>query len=122
MMQAEAGPDYIVAFIGATGAFPWTMELINCGLAIGNIAYSYYKQQFKRVRPSSLCPGLAPPFGPPAHPSFTSGHSFLGHLIALLLLEYRRFDSAMACSPRHIERHAGQDGRPVLPYGDHFSG
>ena len=26
-------------------------------------------------------------FGPPAHPAFPSGHSFLGHLIALLLLE-----------------------------------
>jgi membrane-associated phospholipid phosphatase len=39
------------------------------------------------VRPSVLCPGLIPPFGPPAHPSFPSGHSFLGHFIALLLLE-----------------------------------
>jgi hypothetical protein len=28
-----------------------------------------------------------PPFGPPGHPSFPSGHSFLGHLIALFLLE-----------------------------------
>jgi hypothetical protein len=87
-VQADAGPDYIVAFIGASHArHPWTIELINCGLAIGNIAYSYYKQLFKRVRPSFLCPGLVPPFGPPAHPAFPSGHSFLGHLMALLLLE-----------------------------------
>jgi membrane-associated phospholipid phosphatase len=28
-----------------------------------------------------------PPFGPPRHPAFPSGHSFLGHFIALLLLE-----------------------------------
>jgi hypothetical protein len=28
-----------------------------------------------------------PPFGPPHHPSFPSGHSFLGHFIGLLLLE-----------------------------------
>jgi hypothetical protein len=34
-----------------------------------------------------LCPGLLPPFGPPRHPAFPSGHSFLGHFIALLLLE-----------------------------------
>ncbi len=39
------------------------------------------------MRPSFLCPGLVPPFGPPAHPSFPSGHSFLGHLISLFLLE-----------------------------------
>ena len=66
---------------------PWTIELINAGLAIGNVVYMYYKDHFKRVRPSFLCPGLVPPFGPPAHPAFPSGHSFLGHLIALFLLE-----------------------------------
>src|SRR6516164_182229 len=87
-LQADNGPDYMMAFIGAhIDRFPWTIELIDCGLAIGNIAYSYYKAHFKRVRPSFLCPGLTPPFGPPGHPSFPSGHSFLGHLMALLLLE-----------------------------------
>jgi hypothetical protein len=49
----------------------------------------YYKQQFRRVRASTICPGLVPPFGPPRHPSFPSGHSFLGHFIALLLLEIK---------------------------------
>ncbi|WP_271607299.1 hypothetical protein [Bradyrhizobium sp. CCBAU 11434] len=86
--QADGSGGYITSFIDTSEARrPWTMELINCGYAIGNIAYFYYKQQFRRVRPSTLCPGLAPPFGPPAHPSFTSGHSFIGHFIALLLLE-----------------------------------
>jgi hypothetical protein len=47
----------------------------------------HYKSVFRRVRPSTICPGLVPPFGPPRHPSFPSGHSFLGHFIALLLLE-----------------------------------
>ncbi|MCP3442563.1 hypothetical protein [Bradyrhizobium sp. CCGUVB14] len=86
--QADGSGGYITAFIDTNESRrPWTMELINCGYAIGNVAYFYYKQQFRRVRPSTLCPGLAPPFGPPAHPSFTSGHSFIGHFIALLLLE-----------------------------------
>ena len=86
--QADGLADYIIAFIGASRArYPWTIELINCGLAIGNIAYFHYKSQFKRVRPSTLCPGLTPPYGPPAHPAFISGHSFLGHLVTLLLLE-----------------------------------
>jgi len=87
-VQADGLADYIIAFIDASqGRCPWTIELVHCGLAIGNVAYMYYKQQFKRVRPSTLCPGLVPAFGPPAHPAFPSGHSFLGHLIALLLLE-----------------------------------
>ena len=87
-VQADGLADYVMAFVGiAQARRPWTVELISCGLAIGNIAYMSYKAQFKRVRPSVLCPGLVPPFGPPMHPAFPSGHSFLGHLIALLLLE-----------------------------------
>ncbi len=87
-VQADGLADYLIAFIGASQARrPWTIELISCGLAIGNVAYMSFKQQFRRVRPSVLCPGLIPPFGPPQHPSFPSGHSFLGHFIALLLLE-----------------------------------
>jgi hypothetical protein len=87
-MQSDGLADYIIHFIGASrGRHPWTIELISCGLAIGNIVYMYYKNYFKRVRPSFLCPGLTVPMGPPAHPSYPSGHSFLGHFIALLLLE-----------------------------------
>ena len=118
-LQADNGPDYIMAFIGAhIERFPWTIELINCGLAIGNIAYSYYKAMFKRVRPSFLCPEFAPPFGPPGHPSFTSGHSFLAHLMALLLLEipgirqrYGTFPPVPPNSPP-----TGLAGRVVQPY------
>jgi hypothetical protein len=86
--QADGLAEYVIAFIGANQErHPWTIELINCGLAMGNVAYMRWKSLYKRVRPSTLCPGLIPPFGPPGHPSFPSGHSTLGHLIALLLLE-----------------------------------
>jgi hypothetical protein len=86
--QADALADYMLAFVGANRArYPWTVELVSCGLAIGNIAYMRWKSVFRRVRPSVLCPGLTPPFGPPGHPAFPSGHSTLGHLIALFLLE-----------------------------------
>ena len=117
-LQADNGPDYIVAFIGANVArFPWTIELIDCGLSIGNIAYSYYKAHFKRVRPSFLCPGLAPPFGPPGHPSFPSGHSFLGHLMALLLLEipgiWQRFGMFDVLTANRAHWLSRQEGRAV---------
>ncbi|TCU78786.1 hypothetical protein EDE08_101568 [Bradyrhizobium sp. R2.2-H] len=112
--QADGSAGYITAFIDTSESQrPWTMELINCGYAIGNVAYFYYKQQFRRVRPSTLCPGLAPPFGPPAHPSFISGHSFIGHLIALLLLEIPalRQRYGMFAAP-----YDGTPGKVVSPY------
>jgi hypothetical protein len=118
-LQADNGPDYIMAFIQAhIERYPWTIELINCGLAIGNIAYSYYKAKFKRVRPSFLCPGLAPAFGPPGHPSFPSGHSFLAHLMALLLLEIpgirQRYGMFALLTPNAPP--SGLPGQSVAPY------
>ncbi len=86
--QADGIPDYIGHFIAADATdHPETLELIRAALAIGGLVYLAYKAFFRRVRPSALCPGLIPPFGPPEHPSFPSGHAFLSHLIALLLLE-----------------------------------
>jgi membrane-associated phospholipid phosphatase len=87
-VQADGLPAYFMSFLNLDGERrPWTIELIRCGLAIGNVVYMNYKAMFRRVRPSTIAPGLVPPFGPPHHPSFPSGHSFLGHFIALLLLE-----------------------------------
>src|SRR5262249_30702970 len=78
----------LVQFLGIdSDRRPHTIELINCGLAIGNMFYMYYKEVFRRVRPSAIAPGLVPPYGPPRHPAFPSGHSFAGHFCALLLLE-----------------------------------
>jgi membrane-associated phospholipid phosphatase len=86
--QADGLASYFISFLWIDSErYPATVELIRCGLAIGNIVYMNYKAHFRRVRPSTICPGLVPPFGPPRHPSFPSGHSFLGHFIALLLLE-----------------------------------
>jgi len=86
--QADGLAGYFISLLGADAERrPWTVHLIRCGLAIGNLVYMNYKAQFRRVRPSSIAPGLVPPFGPPRHPAFPSGHSFLGHFIALLLLE-----------------------------------
>ncbi len=88
--QADGIPSYFMHLLGIDSAGkPFTEQLIRCALAIGNLAYMHYKGQFRRVRPSTLCPGLVPPFGPPRHPAFPSGHAFLGHFIALLLLEIK---------------------------------
>jgi len=103
--QADGLAAYFISFLGIDGERrPWTIELIRCGLAIGNILYMNYKQHFRRVRPSTIAPGLVPPFGPPRHPSFPSGHSFLGHFIALLLLEIPQ-----------IEERFGEPKTPGVP-------
>lgn len=110
-MQSDNVAAYFVHFLGMdTPSKPWTAELIRCGLSIGNLVYMHYKSRFRRVRPSTLCPGLVPPWGPPRHPAFPSGHSFLGHFIALLLLD------APGLAQRYgVFDEGGKTGRQVKP-------
>ena len=60
-LQSDAIPAYFVHFLGMDSpSRPWTAELMRCGLSIGNLVYMHYKGHFRRVRPSTLCPGLVP--------------------------------------------------------------
>ncbi len=87
-MQSSHIVPYIVHLLRIDPATrPWTMELMNCGSAIGNLVKMQYKSVYRRVRPSTLCPGLLPPWGPPQHPAFPSGHALVSHLMVLLLLQ-----------------------------------
>ena len=123
-VQSDGIPLYFTHFMGiSTASKPWTAQLMRCGLAIGNLVYMHYKAHYKRVRPSTLCAGLVPPWGPPRHPSFPSGHSFLGHFIALLLLEIGPVADRFGVFPRGTPNpHLGS--KPTLAqynavgYGD----
>ena len=88
LAQSDGVGPYFMHLLGADSrSKPWTQQLFQCAVAVSNITYMYFKGRFKRVRPSRLCPGLLPPFGPPQHPAFPSGHAMLGYFAALLLLE-----------------------------------
>ena len=104
-VQSGHSAPYFVHLLGIEpGTKPWTMELMNCATAIGNLVKMQYKSVYKRVRPSTLCPALTPPWGPPRHPAFPSGHSTVAHLTALMLLSVPgiaqrvgRFDEGWPC-------------------------
>jgi len=125
-LQSDGIPAYFLHFLGIDRTSkPWTMELIRCGLSIGNLVYMHYKDHYRRVRPSVVCPGLVPPWGPPAHPAFPSGHSFLGHFIALLLLDvpgialrFGVFEPASARKGRPPSIDDFIKGGRVVPYGE----
>lgn len=86
-LQSAHIVPYYVHLMGIDPASkPWTMELMNCATAIANLTKMQYKSMYRRVRPSFLCPGLTPPWGPPQHPAFPSGHAMVAHLVALFLL------------------------------------
>jgi hypothetical protein len=86
-VQSGQATPYFVHLMGFDPATkPWTMELMNCATSIGNLVKMQYKSYYRRVRPSTLCPGLTPPWGPAQHPAFPSGHSTVAHLAALFLL------------------------------------
>ena len=75
---------------------------------MGNMFYMYYKEVFRRVRPSAIAPGLVPPFGPPRHPAFPSGHSFAGHFMRVVAARDRGPCGAL----RRAKTTAGQRRKP----------
>ena len=125
--QSDGLTDYFLHFLGIDPASkPWTVQLLRCGAAIGHVMVMQYKATYKRVRPSTLCPGLVPPWGPPQHPSFPSGHSLVAHLYALLLLEiepvHQRFGIQDGLSnPLRKPRWSDFFDRPVNEPNDGFS-
>jgi membrane-associated phospholipid phosphatase len=86
--QADFASLYWYNLLGFSRADkPWTARLIDIAVQIGLMAVSHYKEGYKRARPSEICPGLFPPFGPPGHASFPSGHATQAYLISLCLHE-----------------------------------
>jgi hypothetical protein len=120
-VQSDAGLRYFVHMLGMDGATkPWTRQLMECGLAVAKVVYMHYKAYFRRVRPSTLCAGLVPPWGPPAHPAFPSGHATATHFVALLLLEIEPvaqrlgyFEKGSNCGVRLEPKHLS-----VKAYGE----
>jgi hypothetical protein len=86
VQSGQATPYFVHLMRFDSASKPWTMELMNCATSIGNIIKMQYKSHYRRVRASTLCPGLTPPWGPAQHPAFPSGHSTVAHLAALFLL------------------------------------
>jgi hypothetical protein len=88
LAQIDGSPIFYLGLLGISGEQkPWTRALINFALRVAEFVALHYKKVHKRARPSVLCPGLLPLFGPPSHPSFPSGHSTQSHLMGLLLLQ-----------------------------------
>jgi hypothetical protein len=86
VQSGQATPYFVHLMRFDPATKPWTMELMNCATSIGNLVKMQYKSHYLRVRPSTLCPGLTPPWGPAQHPAFPSGHSTVAHLTALFLV------------------------------------
>jgi len=94
--QADNAPLYWYQLLNLGGGEkPATNALLNFAQRAGEMAALYFKRKYARVRPSTLCPGLLLPFGPPRHPAFPSGHSLTGHLTTYLLLEIGEINTGL---------------------------
>ena len=86
VFQHDNAPGYWSALLALNpGQNKHSLILINLAVRIGQIVAAHYKWQYKRTRPSYVCPGLLPPFGPPSHAAFPSGHSMQSWLLTGLL-------------------------------------
>ena len=89
--QADSAVNYWLSILGITRqAKPKSILLLQIAGRIGEFVAMFYKDVYKRPRPSTICPALQPPFGPPGHPSFPSSHALQGRLFSLCLKEATR--------------------------------
>jgi PAP2 superfamily len=72
-------------FMFNRASHPWTCQLLDIALCVGQFQAMQYKREFNRPRPSQLSPALLPPIDPPGHASFPSGHATEAYLMALCL-------------------------------------
>ena len=102
--QNDNAPFYWIAMLGMTsGSRPATIKLIQIALRIGEMTAVYYKNVYHRVRPSVISPALMPPFGPPGHPAFPSGHSLQGWLITYVLEDVTPATGGQSVYSDHLE-------------------
>ncbi|WP_439580593.1 hypothetical protein [Elioraea sp.] len=102
LAQQNNAPDYWVGMFNlGRSRTPWTLRLLFMASRIAELVSMRAKLFYDRPRPSELCPGLMPPYGPPAHASFPSAHATQSFLIAYCL--------------DHAMRPSGGD---VSPYRD----
>jgi len=88
VFQHDNAPGYWVSMLDINSrAHLKTLVVTNLAVRVGQIVAAYYKKKYDRTRPSFVCPGLLPAFGPPAHASFPSGHSLQSWLMSLFLQE-----------------------------------
>jgi membrane-associated phospholipid phosphatase len=88
LAQADAAPQYYTSMLDIpTGKKPWTKALMSYLVRSGEFVALKYKMRFNRPRPSTFDPGLIPPYGPPGHAAFPSGHSLQMHLLSFVLLQ-----------------------------------
>jgi hypothetical protein len=64
---------------------PYTYDLLEIALRVGQFQAIHYKREFSRPRPSQLSPALMPPIDVPGHASFPSGHATEAYLMAKCL-------------------------------------
>ena len=116
-VEADGWAEYFFGFTGASeGRRTMDDRADQLRTCDRQHRLSYYKAYFKRVRASFFVPGLVPPFGPPAHPSFQAGIRSWA-ISSRCCLRSRPSDSATACSTHQIRSMvhlAGQFQRSLL--------
>ncbi len=80
--QANALDDCWNQLLGAiNGHRPHVAQLVQIGIAVGQMVGMHFKNEHKRMRPIQVYPALMTSVPTPGHPSYPNNHSLQSHLI-----------------------------------------
>ncbi|WP_199823557.1 phosphatase PAP2 family protein [Labrenzia sp. OB1] len=83
--QISLVPDFHRILMFNAQSHPHTKQLMQSVQQLGTIGSMYFKDKFRRPRPSQLEPKLRPLIDVPGHPSYPSGHATQAYLVAQAL-------------------------------------
>ena len=66
---------------------PATFTALKYTARIGEAVMMYFKDKYKKARPSQVCPMLYPPVPVPGHAAYPAGHAVIAHMTAKCLTE-----------------------------------
>ena len=77
--------DFMALLTITPGSHPQTYRVLHIGSLSARSRSCYFKDRYKRARPSHFCPALMPPIPTPGHSAYPSGHATQAFLMALLM-------------------------------------
>jgi hypothetical protein len=66
---------------------PATFKAMKFTARVGETVMMFFKDKYKKARPSQVCPMLYPPLPVPGHASYPAGHACIAHITARCLIE-----------------------------------
>ena len=82
-----------------SGSHPLTFTALKYTARVAETVMMFFKDKYKKARPSQVCPMLYPPLPVPGHAAYPAGHACIAHMTAKCLIDVTSKTNPVKPSP-----------------------